>query len=78
MITYEYGCKSGGFRFRQFQKITDDPVESCPECSGSVQRIISGGVDVIMKKSDRPNITENTQCCGMENPCSNPKRCCGN
>ena len=32
MPIYEYECKKCGFRFEQFQKITDPILLTCPEC----------------------------------------------
>lgn len=49
MPTYEYKCEKCGNIFEVFQKITDDPVKTCPECGGKVYRLISGGVGIIFK-----------------------------
>ena len=49
MPTYDYKCKKCGNIFEVFQKITDDPVKTCPECGGKVYRLISGGVGIIFK-----------------------------
>ncbi len=40
MPTYEYVCQSCGKRFEAWQKITDDPISTCPNCSGAVHRVI--------------------------------------
>jgi putative FmdB family regulatory protein len=40
MPTYEYHCQSCGKRFEAWQKITDEPIETCPDCSGEVHRVI--------------------------------------
>ncbi len=40
MPTYEYLCQSCGKRFEAWQKITDDPIRTCPDCSGEVHRVI--------------------------------------
>lgn len=40
MPTYEYSCRSCGAHFDAWQKITDDPIELCPTCGGSVHRIV--------------------------------------
>ena len=47
MPTYLYECDECG-RFEKMQKITDDPLEECPECSSDVKRII-GSPGVIFK-----------------------------
>ncbi|ACL69065.1 FmdB family zinc ribbon protein [Halothermothrix orenii] len=49
MPTYLYECENCG-RFEHFQKITDDPIETCPECGGKVRRII-GSPGIIFKGS---------------------------
>jgi putative FmdB family regulatory protein len=42
MPFYEYECRACGHRFEEFQKITDKPVRTCPECGRRrVQRLIS-------------------------------------
>jgi putative FmdB family regulatory protein len=40
MPTYEYHCQSCGKRFEAWQKITDEPIKMCPDCSGEVHRVI--------------------------------------
>jgi len=37
---YDYVCQSCGHRFEAWQKITDDPIEVCPECGNPVRRIL--------------------------------------
>ena len=58
MPTYEYECTRCGHRFEEFQKITDAPVATCPECQGPVKRLISGGSGLHFKGSGF-YITEN-------------------
>jgi putative FmdB family regulatory protein len=40
MPTYEYLCQSCGARFEAWQKMSDDPIDSCPTCGNHVRRII--------------------------------------
>jgi putative FmdB family regulatory protein len=40
MPTYEYLCQSCGARFEAWQKMTDDPIDTCPTCGSHVRRII--------------------------------------
>ena len=40
MPTYDYRCQSCGSRFEVWQKITDEPVETCPTCGGPVHRVL--------------------------------------
>ena len=49
MPTYEYKCKECEHSFEVFQSIKDEPLSVCPECGGSVRRILSGGAGVIFK-----------------------------
>ena len=49
MPTYEYRCLKCGAEFDHFQKMTDEPLETCPECGGEVQRLISRGGGVLFK-----------------------------
>ncbi len=42
MPTYEYACDKCGYEFEREQRITDDPVKTCPKCrSRKVRRLIS-------------------------------------
>lgn len=49
MPTYLYECGNCG-RFEEFQKITDDPLQECPECGEDVKKII-GSPGIIFKGS---------------------------
>ncbi len=51
MPTYEYKCLKCGYRFEEFQSITDEPLKVCPACQGELQRVLSGGVGLIFKGS---------------------------
>ena len=50
MPTYEYRREDGS-TFEVFQKITDDPLETCPDTGQPVERLISGGQRPIFKGS---------------------------
>ena len=41
MPIYEYHCFKCDKEFERFQKITDTPLATCPDCNGSVRRLIS-------------------------------------
>ena len=49
MPTYEYECDSCGISFERFQRISDDPIRVCPECGGTVRRLISSGGGLVFK-----------------------------
>lgn len=40
MPTYEYECTACKHRFEQFQKFSDPPVDSCPECGSPVRKVL--------------------------------------
>jgi putative FmdB family regulatory protein len=50
MPIYVYECEECGLHFEQQQRISDDPIQVCPECAGQVQRVIQP-VRVIFKGS---------------------------
>jgi putative FmdB family regulatory protein len=50
MPIYEYECSQCGARFERMQRFTDPPVEVCPECQGSVHRLIHP-VGIVFKGS---------------------------
>ncbi len=40
MPTYQYLCESCGHRFDIFQHFADAPLTTCPNCSGSIHRVL--------------------------------------
>lgn len=48
MPTYEYR-REDGTTFEIQQRITDDPLDTCPETGQKVERIISGSAGLIFK-----------------------------
>ncbi|HSL68686.1 MAG TPA: zinc ribbon domain-containing protein [Longimicrobiales bacterium] len=50
MPTYEYRC-SKGHHFELFQRISEPPVDRCPECGASAERLLSSGAGLIFKGS---------------------------
>ena len=51
MPTYGYECTTCHHSFDVFQKITADPVNTCPKCGNQVKRLIDGGIGIIFKGS---------------------------
>ncbi len=42
MPTYEYQCQKCGFEFEREQRITEDPIKTCPKCrSRQAKRLLS-------------------------------------
>jgi putative FmdB family regulatory protein len=78
MPAYEYQCKECGRRFEVRQKMSEQPIEVCPECGGTVERLISGGAGLIFKGAGfhttdypqaRPSCGRDTPCCGRDSVC---------
>lgn len=40
MPTYEYTCKNCGERLEIFQKFTDKPLKTHPECGGELKKVL--------------------------------------
>ena len=82
MPTYEYECLSCGMRFERRQAIAENPVTVCPECRGTVRRLLSSGTAVVVKgggasfprQGDRGCSLEQAgrTCCGREERCGKP------
>lgn len=50
MPTYDYECSNCGYTEERFLSMQQSgKCVSCPECSGSMRKIISGGAGVIYK-----------------------------
>jgi len=84
MPVYEYECTNCNYKFEERQGINDRSLEICPRCQGKVRRVISKSTNFILKGSGFYNndylsqTSSASSCCGMTNPCSDPKRCCEN
>ncbi len=50
MPTYEYACKQCGEHLEAVQKFTDDPLTTCPACSGSLRKVF-GSIGISFKGS---------------------------
>jgi putative FmdB family regulatory protein len=51
MPTYEYRCPECGNEFEKFGRMSDPPVQECPNCHAQAQRKISGGAGLVFKGS---------------------------
>ena len=40
MPTYDYLCQTCSHRFETWQKMTDEPLTSCPECGSHIRRVL--------------------------------------
>ena len=50
MPIYVYRCDTCGLTFERRQRMTERPLEDCPECDGHVQRVIQP-VGIVFKGS---------------------------
>ena len=48
MPTYEYRCPEG-HEFELFQKMSDEPVATCPQCGEEAERLLSAGGGFVFK-----------------------------
>jgi putative FmdB family regulatory protein len=48
MPTYSYKCEECGIQFDRFQHFSEEPLRICPECEGTVRRVIQP-VGIIFK-----------------------------
>jgi putative FmdB family regulatory protein len=78
MPAYEYLCNECGGYFERRQRMSDAALEDCPECGGSVKRLISGGAGAITKGSGSSADVEPRGMCGMRGPCCGQGGGCGN
>jgi len=70
MPTYAYR-REDGTTFEIRQKITEAPLDECPETGQSVERIITGSPGVLLgsdnstdRSTDRGSGADNASCCG--------------
>ena len=50
MPTYEYRC-ANGHAFELFQRMSEDPVDTCPQCGAPAERLLSPGAGLLFKGS---------------------------
>jgi putative FmdB family regulatory protein len=50
MPTYEYRC-AAGHQFEQFQRMSDPPLQACPQCGEPAERLLSAGAGLLFKGS---------------------------
>lgn len=80
MPAYEYECAACSSHFERRQKMSDPPILACPECGGSVKRLISGGTGAISKGSahsmpDAGPACGVGPCCGQGGGCRGDMGC---
>jgi|SRR5690606_5141614 len=50
MPTYEYRC-ANGHAFELFQRMSEAPVDACPQCGAPAERLLSPGAGLLFKGS---------------------------
>lgn len=50
MPTYEYRCVAG-HQFEQFQRMSEAPLDRCPQCGEAAERLLSAGAGLLFKGS---------------------------
>lgn len=50
MPTYHYRCADCGHSFDFFQRFSEDPLTTCPECEGTIRRVLQP-VGIVFKGS---------------------------
>jgi putative FmdB family regulatory protein len=68
MPAYEYRCETCEIHFERRQKMSERALDTCPQCGGHVQRLISGGAGAITKGGSQAPSYAPPQC-GMGGPC---------
>jgi putative FmdB family regulatory protein len=51
MPTYQYKCADCEYEFEEFQRISDEPLKTCPNCGGKPERVVTGGIGFVLKGS---------------------------
>jgi len=74
MPAYEYQCDACDTHFERRQKMSENALETCPDCGGHVRRLISGGAGAITRGSSQPAGYAPPQC-GMGGPCCGGGAC---
>jgi len=71
MPTYGYFCESCGHKFEKLQKMSDNPLTTCPQCGKKIKRLIGKGLGVIFSNKDGFSGKGET-CCGRPEKCARP------
>lgn len=85
MPTYEYECEKCENNFEIFQKMSDEPIKTCPKCGGKVHKVLGNfaisfqgsGFYVNDSKSETAkNAGEGKSCAGKScSTCSSCSKC---
>ncbi len=73
MPIYRYRCRECGREFEHFHRRASEPPPRCPQCDGGDLAKIPAAFAVGASQRSEAGATA---CCGLNSPCSNPRRCC--
>ena len=78
MPLYEYKCRKCRRVFEVLERMDGKGSSlKCPDCGHThLEKQISLPAKAIMKSDSKPFLGTNT-CCGLTDPCADPKKCCG-
>lgn len=74
--TYQYSCTACGVALEAQQRFTDDPLTTCPECSGQLRKVFSA-VGVVFKGSGFYRTDSRTSSNGASNGASDKPAAAG-
>ncbi len=80
MPTYDYKCDECGNLFERFQNMSEEPLRECPECLGTVRRLVGTGAGIIFKGSgfyetDYKRKNTSVSCEGAKTGCNKASTC---
>ncbi len=58
MATYVYECRECGYTFEVQQRMSEDPLTVCPECSGPIHRVVQA--PTVMRGGSTPDRQESS------------------
>jgi putative FmdB family regulatory protein len=75
MPVYEYKCEACNHNFEIEQRMMDDPLTECPECKGSLSKVIGNNVGMSFKGNGFYATDNNKAACQTPScPASCPKK----
>jgi putative FmdB family regulatory protein len=78
MPIYEYKCgKCGKVSEIVVGVVHKDGKIKCPECGSELMEKIISSTFTVIDAKNREVGSNKASCCGITNPCDNPKKCCG-
>jgi len=74
MPLYEYRCRDCGKVSELLMGLSGSRQVKCSHCgSERMEKLLSAPASIRVKGTPS---TSSSECCGLTNPCNDPKRCC--